>query len=340
MENFSKFDKINIPMYLCDADWTVVFRNLACKKYTPIPRINGNIAKCFIDKKGTRFPKTNGEAEFVSCILDDSYKTALMFEYKGYATLFFPLVFEFDLLFEDLMSGKYEGLADSARGVLDAILVSECGMTDRYGVLDKLHKYILSAVENYVAMSLFDTEKRVLGSFRQIFDFFVKNFVKTANKAGYKIETDLTGLEMFSEHIYTDTMYFTSVLSGILLFALGISSDRRCLLISEHLGTSVHTEVCFTCKNTNVFGRSGSSLGELVDVFPQNYMNIMTYDLLCPNLCWRLNYEITDEDEWNGSIWFEIDDDNSAVFRSAGGARAVTPEEIMEEVFENLTLLL
>ena len=178
MENFSKFDKINIPMYLCDADWTVVFRNLACKKYTPIPRINGNIAKCFIDKKGTRFPKTNGEAEFVSCILDDSYKTALMFEYKGYATLFFPLVFEFDLLFEDLMSGKYEGLADSARGVLDAILVSECGMTDRYGVLDKLHKYILSAVENYVAMSLFDTEREYSDHFGRYLTFLSKTLLR------------------------------------------------------------------------------------------------------------------------------------------------------------------
>ncbi len=340
MDNFSSFDKLNIPIYICDDEWKVIFRNRACKKYTNSPRLNGSLDKCFIDRSGTLFPEKNGEMFFISCFVSNTYKTALCFEYHEKAMVIFPTLLEFDLLFSDMENKRDKNTIHLLREVFDTVLCNGFEQVDKYGRLEKLRKYMLSAIENYVTLSMFDVEKRVLGSFMQIYSFFLNSIVKIANKAGCKIETDLSGIMDFGDTIYTDTMYFTSVLSGLLLFCLAVSYDKKCIVSPEHLGTSVRNMIRFTIRDEKLFGKEGDSLKELMKIFPNEYLNVIPYDELCHALCWRLHYSITDGKTMNGAIWFDIDNDNSAIFRSGGTAGFITPEEIILDILANAFLIL
>ncbi len=338
MDNFNFLDKINMPIYVCDGEWRIVFRNRACKKYTRTPRVNGNLSSYFIDKKGTDFPKENGGIEFISCLLEENYRTALCFEYNSSAVVIFPSILEYDLLFGDYSSRVKKDFAKTLCSVLELLSSSENNNRDKYGTVEKLRSYYFGAIESYVALALFDTEKRVLGSLARIYGFFLKNMINIANKSGYRIETDMSQLDEIGENIYTDTLYFTLVLSGLLLFGLEISDNRKCIITPAHLGTSVRHAVRFTCKRSDLYGKSGEGLKIFMETFPGEYLNVIPYEALCPALCWRLHYDITDDEEWNCTICFDIDNDNDILFRSADTGRAIKPEEIIADVIYNVFL--
>ena len=99
MEFFKKLDKLKFPVFVCSDEWDVLYRNTSCKKYTTSPRVNSKFDRFFFDKERTVFPGENGEITLVGCMIRDAYKTALCFEYKGYALVMFPSLLDFDLLF-------------------------------------------------------------------------------------------------------------------------------------------------------------------------------------------------------------------------------------------------
>lgn len=337
MENYGSFDKINIPIYICDKNWKIVFRNIACKKYTKTPRLNGTLLKCFIDKEGTVFPRENGEAVFISCILNEAYKTALCFEYHSKAIVLFPTLLEFDLLFGDISGKTTAGLADALRQLFDVLITKDVENKDKYGTFEKIRRYIFSALENYIALALFDTEKRVLGSFTQIYNYFTKEMTKVFNQSGCKVETRLSGIADLGHIIYTDTLYFTTVLSSFLLFCLSVSDDKKCVIIPEHLGTKVRHTLLFTCKNPALERKRGVNFRDWMKVFPDHYLNVLPFEALCSNLWWNLNYIITDKDELNAAIWFEIEDNFTLKFRSPPRIQ-YTPEQIMDRILSNAFL--
>ena len=329
MEFFKKLDKLKFPVFVCSDEWYVLYRNTSCKKYTTSPRVNSKFDRFFFDKERTAFPNKNGEITLVGCMIRDVYKTALCIEYRGYALIMFPSLLDFDLLFADVANEDRLEMAHSFRYVLDALSCDFSEKYDKYSVLEKIRKYSYSSIDNYVTLSMFDTEKRVLGSVSHIYKFFCENIIKTANKAGYKIFSDFSSLEEFGDGIYTDTSYFTMILSGILLFCLSVSKDKKAYINAVHNGNMVRNTISFTYKNS---GRIDS----LFELNPAEYLNFIPFEELCRSLGWDFDYKISDDEQMNVSVWFDVNVDSKIVFRSPGESKTVTPEEIILSVIFNM----
>ncbi|MBQ4116999.1 MAG: hypothetical protein IJD37_06445 [Clostridia bacterium] len=339
MSDFCYLDEINMPIYICDSEWRVTYRNRACKRFTPSPRVNGQLSKRFIDKGLKLFPKKNGGIEFIMCMIGDSYKSALCFEYNSSAVVIFPTLLEYDLLFGEYSSRVKKDFADVFRGIFKELSLKDRENSDRYGVIEKLRSYYFGAIENYVAMALLNSEKRVLGSISRLYEFFIKNIVKLSNRTGLKIETQLSSIDEVGENIYTDTLYFTFVLAGILLFGVEISEDKKCIIEPVHLGRSVRHTIRFTCKCPELYGKSGSELKAFKENYPIGYFNVIPYEAMCAALGWRLCYELTNDEALNCTVYFDIDNDNEMLFRSSVGESKLTPEELVADILSKVFII-
>ncbi len=338
MSNFEFLNKINMPIYVCSNEWRIIFRNTACKRYTTSPRVNGDMTKRFVNGKTTAFPEVNGGISFSACIIGDSYKIAMMFEYKSNAVLIFPTMLEYDLIFGEYSSKVKKDFAKVLRNIFDLILQENAVNNDRYGVVEKLRSYYFGAIENYVAFALFDNEKRVMGDITHLYEFFCKNIIKISNKSGLKIETELSSIMEIGKNIYTDTLFFTFVLAGILLFCVELSEDRKCRVEPILLGESIRHSIKFTCKCTELYGKWGTELKVFKDYFPIGYFNVIPYEALCSALGWRLCYDITENEEFNCTVYFDVDNDNEMIFRSTGGMNKISAEELVADIISKIFL--
>ncbi len=329
---FSKeFDKINIPIYICSPEWKVIYRNRACKKYTPSPRLNSNISRVFVDKSDIIFPKEN-EVKFVGCILNDGYKTALCFNYHWNAVLLFPVLLDYDILCSDIIRESQDSFAIELNEVFDYISSFNTENKDKFGIIEKIRNRIFASVDNYVAFTLFDSERRGGASFYNLYKFFSENIMKTFGKAGYKVETDYSGLQFFENNTYVDVVYFSTVYISILLFCLSVSYDRKCIVVGEHLGTTVRNTMKFTYKNGKLNGKENDGLKDFLQFNPIEYLNVMPFEEMCKSLGWQLGYNVSDEESFNVSVFFDIDVDSRAIFNSADEIEEVSPEKLFSDI--------
>ncbi len=336
MDCFANFDKLNVPIFICSKEWTVLFRNRVCKKYTTSPRTNSSFSRCFIDKVNTVFPKENGDLTLIGCIIHDVYKTSMCLEYKGYAVVMFPSIIEYDMLFSGTYDENTQEIADSFRSVFDIFMNGSFdNIPDKYGYIEKIRRNAYCAIDNYVAFSMFDTEKRSLCSIKRLYEFFYERVLKTAKKAGYRIESDFSQISEFGDVIYTDSMYFSMVLSSLLLLCLSISADKKCVVESEHLGCSVRNRINFTYDKPIKINKSGECLTEFINMDPVEYLNFIPFEELCRSLNWDLKYEISSEKELNVSVWFDIEIDNKIVFNSPGKTKELSPEKLIMYIISN-----
>ncbi|MBR5322600.1 MAG: hypothetical protein IKU48_03550 [Clostridia bacterium] len=338
MSSFDFLNKINMPIFVCGNEWKVIFRNSFCKKYTTAPRVNGRLSKYFVDGKNTVFPEKKSGIDFVACMFGDRYRIAMVFEYKSNAVVILPTLLEYDFLFGELSLKLNKDFANTFCEIFDLLSEEKSVNSDRYGVLEKLRSYYFGAIENYIAFLLFDSEKRVLGQVCRLYEFFLKNIVKVSNKSGLKIETRLTSIEEGGKNIYTDTLYFTFVLSGILLFGAEISKDKKCIVEPISLGEKVRHTIKVTCKCPELYGKTGVGLNDFKEFYPMGYFNVIPYEALCSALGWRLCYDITDAEEMNCAVYFDIDNDNEMLFKSAGAASNITAEELVADIISRLFL--
>ena len=329
---FSKeFDKINIPIYICSPEWQVIYRNRACKKYTPCPRLNSNMARCFVDKWDNIFPKEK-EVRFVGCILNDGYKTALCFNYHGNAVLLFPVLLDYDILCSDYIRESQDSFANELNEVFDYISSFNTENNDKFGIIEKIRNRIFASVDNYVAFSLFDSERRGGASFYNLYKFFSEKILKTFGKAGYKVETDYSGLQFFENNTYVDAVYFSTVYISFLLFCLSVSYDRKCVVIAEHLGTTVRNIIKFTYKKAELNSMDGEGLKGFLEFNPIEYLNVIPFEEMCKSLGWQLRYTVSDEESFNASVFFDIAVDSRAIFNSAEGIEEVSPEKLFSDI--------
>lgn len=329
---FSKeFDKINIPIYICSPEWQVIYRNRACKKYTPYPRLNSNISRVFVDKGEDIFPKEK-EVRFVGCILNNGYKTALCFNHHGNAVLLFPVLLDYDILCSDIIRESQDSFANELNEVFDYISSFNAEEKDKFGIIEKIRNRIFASVDNYVAFSLFDSERRGGASFYNLYKFFSENIMKTFRKAGYKVETDYSGLQFFENNTYVDVVYFSTVYISLLLFCLSVSYDRKCVVIAEHLGTTVRNVMKFTYKKAEINTMDGEGLKGFLEFNPIEYLNVIPFEEMCKSLGWQLGYRVSDEESFNASVFFDIDVDSRAIFNSADGIEEVSPEKLFADI--------
>ena len=121
MSKFEFLDKIKMPVYICNCEWQVIYRNTACKKYTTAPRVKGSMLKFFADGEKTFFPERNSGISFIACVLKNSYRIALAFEYESNAVLIFPALLEYDLLFGEFSSRVKKDFATVWRDIFDLL---------------------------------------------------------------------------------------------------------------------------------------------------------------------------------------------------------------------------
>ena len=333
MEKFDYFNKINTPMCICDREWTVIFRNTACKKYSRSPRINSSLKRRFIDGENVAFPDSGSDMFFLTCLINDTYKTAICFGYRGYAILSFPSLIEYDILFADILKNNNTAMVEQIRYLLDNVWAENISEREVvFRTIDKLRRNIYSAIENYVALAAFESEKRVPASFLQLYKFLTQKFVSVANKAGFKVFVDLSDIEELGGTVYTDTMYFAAAISSLMLFCLEISDDKKCLVIPQHLGDTMRNIVKFKC---NLAASKFGVTGNLVDFareFPVEYINFLPIDQLCSALGWSITFDVDSKEELNCSIKIDIAIDNRLIFKSSGNVVALSPEEIVSQI--------
>lgn len=336
MDNYSGFDRLNVPMYFCDRDWKVLFRNTACKKYTKAPRVSGNMSRFFIDGENVEFPKENGGLYYVCCYMKGTYKTAVYFEYHGNAVILFSSFLEYDVLLGGVSVLPGTDVADSIRGIFDLFMYDDIALPDKFGRLEKIRNYLYSVVDNYVAFTMLRGAERVDDSFVRIFGFFRKYAVMYAGKAGYKIELDLSGLGEDGDGIYTDVMYFTLVFSNFMLFALSLAKDGKCRITCSNIGHSVRNEITVTCPSDIFDSKRGDSINDLARLSVVEYLNFLPFEELGKVLGWRFGYQVTESEEGNVHLYLDIDHSDEAVFRSPEGEKQLTPEQIISDIFAEL----
>lgn len=329
MDLFNEFDKINIPMYVCSKEWIVIYRNRACKKYTNSPRVKGNFRKCFLDKENSIFPSENESAILIGCFIRDTYKTALCFEYRGYTVVMFPSLFDYDILFKESSVEENKQMTSLMRQLLDMISEKSLKDNDKYGVLEKMRNYIFSTIENYVALSMFDTDKRVIGNILQIYRFLCDNIIKLVNKNGYRVAYDISLIKDFGESIYVDTLYFSLVTAGTVLFCLSLSDDRRCSVEPNYIGGKIRNTFRFAYKLPLCFKKTENGMKDFMPYNPLEYLSFAPLEDMCGALGWNMNYSIDPEEKLNVSVSFEVEVDNRTVFRSAGKGQEYSPEDII-----------
>ncbi|MBQ7968585.1 MAG: hypothetical protein IJ292_02055 [Clostridia bacterium] len=340
MEHFEQFDKINVPLYICTDKWIILYRNKACRKLSSSPRVNSNLCRYFLEKENTPVPAEDGGCLLVGSFIKDVYKTALCFRYKEYVIVAYPSLFDFDIMMCEVDVEGNRAIADSFREVIDLTFLSKSNFEDKYSTLEKIRKYVFNIIDNYVALSMFDTDKRVLGTFSQIYGFFESQIGKTVNKTGYRVNFDLTGIEEFGKNIYVDTTCFSMVLSSVMMFCLSLSADKRCIVRAEHLGMSVRNSISFTYKDTLITGRDKIDFSYFMALNPMEYINFLPIEQMSRALGWGISCLVSDEKEFNCSIVFDTAIDNKSVFRKGGKKKAQTPEDVMSAIFKNTLRLL
>ena len=340
MDFGKQLDKLNTPIYICDDNWQVIYRNKACKKYTTSPRTNSGFDRCFVDKASVLFPAKDGGFNFVLCKIKENYKTALCFEYSGFAVVMFPLMMEYEYLFGKEYEFLNNEVADCARALFDTVINNDFINTDKYGMAEKLRKYIFSSVENYVAFSAFENQSRCAYSIDQLYRFLYKRILGIIHKAGYKVEIDLSGLEFFGGEVFVDTAYFTSVFSSLLLFCMSVSKDKKCIISAENMGSKVRNRIKLKYPKAEELRKCGDTLNEFLLFNPIDYFNVIPYEELCRSIGWKIGYNVDCSSELNLSIYFDVDIDNNTEFHSDGTLKAPSVEKIVEDIISVILLRL
>lgn len=340
MEQFKCFDKINVPMYICTDEWIILYRNKACKKWVTSPRVNSNLSKYFLGKEKTPVPQIDGGCVLNGGFIKDVYKTALCFRYKEYVVAVFPSVFDFDIMMCEIGVEDNKQMADSFRAVLDLVSCSKSSFEDKYNVLEKIRRYAFSLIDNYVALSMFDTDKKVIGSFMQIYKFFEMQVGKTINKTGYRVSFDLSEIEEFGHNIYVDTTCFSMVLSSVMLFCLSLAKDKRCIVRAVQDGMNVHNYISFTYKDKLLSSKSSIDFGYFAALNPMEYINFLPIEQLGKALGWNMMCTFSEAEEYNCTIEFCTAIDNKSVFRNGGTRKSQSPEDVISAIYKNIFVLL
>lgn len=336
MLDFSPLDQLNIPIYICEPDWRVVFRNRSCKRFTSSPRVGGDLRGCFMDGEGVVFPEDSEGLRFEACEFGDRYRTAICLSYRTYAILLFPVILDFDILFGGMCKEDYSEMAESVRVVLDLVLSGGKVDGERQSGIQRMRRVCLSAIENYVALAMFDVEKRAGCTLNQLYGFFCEKLLRRGSVIGGKVKIDIDGLYGDGNQIYADTMYFSYVLLSLFLFALEISDGRDFLIAPVNWGNSVCHSLTFTLEKPELYGKEGNGLSDFARYYPIAYLGVMSAESLCEALGWKLDYRITSKEKLNCTLCFEIENDFSMVVRSAGDATQIPPREMFETIFAML----
>lgn len=332
MVNFDGLDRLNIPIYVCNSEMAVVYRNKACKRYAKSPRVNGRFKILGLADIPADLPCGKDGVSLVSCYVDHTYKSALIFKYREWVVAAFPSVLEFDII----SAGIFDILDDLSAKVfcklIDSIKAEDYDNELWVKSAERARKHILSVLENNSMTMIFESSGRVTASFFDIYTFLQKRIKEILVQRGYKIAFDVEEDYYLTQNIYTDTIYFASVLTNLLLLCFEVSDSKRCEVHCEVMGTFVRNKISFKCSRNLGKCKSGDGLGVFAERFPIEYFNFLIYERFCDFLGWRISYSLYNDRDLNCSVYLDIDNDNSAILRSSRGESEYTCEEAVNAI--------
>ena len=334
MEKRNAFDELNIPLFLCDRSWKIVFKNRAAKRFMPVPRTSSNFGKYF-EKPEEEGKCTYGIKDFR---LDGVFRRAVSFDYHGnYALLFFS-VLKFNMLSLDFDNFSEFGFEKELVDVLDVFASNSESTNDRYMFLERVKESIFSVLNGLFSETYMLDPCAEIFPIKDTYRIIREKAVPTMAKAGYKTEIDTADLELGYD-IYTDVRKYAFIFLNFLLFVSSLSDDKKCVVKVTPFGKDMINVFKFNCRSKVPGQKSGNDLSPFLEVAPYEYVNIRPFEFMCSKLGWNVSYRIKDEGERNAELILNIgisDSFGSMVYEPpVFGERNRTHEDVIKRVIED-----
>ena len=305
MKLSNNFDKLSTPLMVCSSDWKIVYKNRACKNFLPVPRCSNYICKCFIDGNETLFPNKDQGVERLELEINGSFKSALCFEYFGYAIILFPVLLEYEAFeYENDGYSKTES-ADILRSMISALNDEEIQNEDRYHRLEDVKRYVYSSLENTLAYSVLCSGQNPLYPALQLYKLVKDKITSVVMKAGYRVQIDIDSLAEFGDMFALNAVTSSLVFSNMLMFCLSVSKNKTSFADVSMSGEIIRNKIYFRVANDAFCGQT-NSIEDFLYGKPAEYLNILPFECMCKEFGWRVEYKSENDGVFNACLCFDI----------------------------------
>ncbi len=341
MDFCKKFDKMSTPMFVCSNDWTVKYKNKMCKKIIPLPRVDSKLDSRFVGSEKCEFPSDKKSILFPVFDFGSSYKVSICFNYKGYAVVLFPSLFEHDQLAVAFYELFDEKAVQVFRDVFDCLSSSAINESDKYGKLENARKYIYNIIDDMWVMSFLGTDRNIVCSLTYVYKSLRESVAKVLSKIGHRFSIDYTEVAEYGNNIYIDVIQFLLVFVNIMLFCSSISKNKTCCMKVIEIEGGVRN--CFEFLSDSILPceKDGDFSSSFMKLYPAEYFNLIPFEALCDKLGWNISYCINENDNFNMKINFDVCISDSNIFRSGDEFEIIqSPLEFIENIVKNIFSIL
>ncbi len=312
----SNFDKLSTPLMICSKEWKIVYKNRACKKHLPIPRCSSFINKYFLGDVSLVFPNEKSGITVVDFDIRGFYRSALCFEYRGYAVLLFSILLEYEAFCCNNERFFDSESADIMRNMFDALSDENIQNEDRYHRLEAIKRYIYGALENYLAFSLLCSKDKIVCPVERLYSLLKEKVMSIVPKAGYRIQIDIEDLSRFGEMYMADARTTSLVFANMVLFCMSVSKNKTCHTVVTMLGKTIHNKVYFSLENDGLIGKTYNGFDDFMLGKPAEYLNVLPFESMCNEFGWKIDFRVDEEEKFNACLSFDIDVDEFSEFKS------------------------
>ncbi len=305
MNYSNNFDKLSTPLMVCSSDWKIVYKNRACKKYLPVPRCSYYISKYFLAGDSVVFPSKNGEICRIAVDVKGSYKSAICFEYFGYAVILFSVLLDYEAFNYDRSVLTSVDSADILRSMISALGDEDIQNEDRYHRMEGVKSYVYSSLENGLAYSLLCSGEKPLYPALKLYKLIKEKISSIVMKEGYRVQIDIDGLNEFGDMFALNAITSSLVFSNMLLFCLSVSRNKTCLADVTFSGDMVRNKIYFSLNDDAFLGQI-NSIDDFMYGKPAEYLNILPFECMCKEFGWKVEYKTENDGVFNACLSFDM----------------------------------
>lgn len=315
MDYSNNFDRLSTPMMVCSSDWKIVYKNRSCKKFLPVPKCGNYICKYFFDDFSVSFPVTDSGIERIELNIKGSYKSAICFEYFGYAIILFPIFLEYDVFGFDTERFFNASSADVLRSMIAVLNDEMIQNPDRYHKLECVKRYIYSYLENRLACSMLCTGEMPMYPAGMLYGLIKEKISSIVMKAGYRVQINIDGLTDCGDMFALNATNTSLVFANMLLFCLSVSENKTCYVDVSFFNGKIRNKIYFSVAE-NVFCEKTNSIDDFVYGKPAEYLNVLPFECMCNEFGWNVEYKIKTDGLFNASLSFDIGTESFDEFKS------------------------
>ncbi len=305
MNSSNNFDKLSTPLMVCSNDWKIVYKNRACKKILPVPKCRNYISKYFFGKGSNTFPLENGGIERIELNIKGSYKSALCFEYFGYAVILFPVLLDYEAFEYESERFLDNGAADVLRSMVSSLNDEDIKNEDRYYRLEGVKRYVYGALENSLAYSMLCAGEKPLYPAAKLYKLIKDKILSVVMKAGYRVQIDMDSLSEFGDMFALNALTTSLVFSNMLLFCLSVSKNKTCFADVNVLGDRIRNKIYFSVANDAFVGQT-NSIEDFMYGNPVEYLNVLPFECMCKEFGWSVEYKSENGGTFNAYLCFDV----------------------------------